>query len=120
MAAQKKNNKVLIYLGIGVGVLLILAIIGKKQGWIGKDEGTKITTALVEKRTLIETVSANGRVQPEKEVKISSDVSGEIMELYVHEGDSVVAGKLLARIDPELYQSSLDRSEASLNNTKAS
>ena len=120
MAAQKKNNKLLIYLGIGVGVLLILAIVGKKQGWIGKDEGTKITTALVEKRTLIETVSANGRVQPEKEVKISSDVSGEIMELYVHEGDSVVAGKLLARIDPELYQSSLDRSEASLNNTKAS
>ncbi|MFY8108519.1 MAG: efflux RND transporter periplasmic adaptor subunit [Bacteroidia bacterium] len=118
--AQKKNNKILIYLGIGVAVLLILAIVGKKQGWIGKQEGTKITTAIVEKHTLIETVSANGRVQPEKEVKISSDVSGEIMELYVHEGDSVVAGKLLARIDPELYQSSLDRSEASLNNTKAS
>lgn len=118
--AQKKNNKILIYSGIGVAVLLILAIVGKKQGWIGKQEGTKITTAIVEKHTLIETVSANGRVQPEKEVKISSDVSGEIMELYVHEGDSVVAGKLLARIDPELYQSSLDRSEASLNNTKAS
>jgi HlyD family secretion protein len=118
--AQKKNNKILIYLGIGVGVLLIFAIISKKAGWIGKDEGTKITTAIIEKRTLIETVSANGRVQPETEVKISSDVSGEIMELYVHEGDSVIAGKLLARIDPELYQSSLDRSEASLNNTKAS
>ncbi|OYU95457.1 MAG: efflux transporter periplasmic adaptor subunit [Bacteroidetes bacterium B1(2017)] len=116
---KKKNNK-LLFIGIGAVVVLItIAVIGKKAGWIGKPEGTPVTIAKVERKTIIETVSANGRVQPEKEVKISSDVSGEIRELYVKEGDSVVAGKLLARIDPELYQSALDRSEASLNNTKA-
>lgn len=117
--AAKKKNKTLLYLGIGVGVLIIIAVIGKQAGWFGQKEGTKVTMAKVERKTIIETVSANGRIQPEKEVKISSDVSGEIRELYVMEGDSVVAGKLLARIDPELYQSALDRSEASLNNIKA-
>jgi HlyD family secretion protein len=118
MKAQK-SNKTFKYLGIAVGVLLVLAIIGKKAGWIGKVEGTKVLVAKTELKTIVETVSANGRVQPEKEVKISSDVSGEIRELYVKEGDSVVAGQLLARIDPELYQSALDRSDASLNNIRA-
>jgi len=115
----KKKNKTLVYLGIGVGVLLVFAIVAKKAGWIGKTNATKVLSSKAEARAIIETVSANGRVQPEKEVKISSDVSGEIRELYVHEGDSVIAGKLLARIDPELYQSALDRSEASLNNIRA-
>jgi HlyD family secretion protein len=117
---KKKKNNTVKYLIIGVVVLVIVAVIGKNAGWIGKKEGLPVTIAKVERKTIIETVSANGRVQPEKEVKISSDVSGEIRELYVKEGDSVVAGKLMARIDPELYQSALDRSEASLNNTKAS
>ncbi len=116
---MKKKNKTLTYLIIGVVVLIIVAFAGKKAGWFGKPEGASVTTAKVLHKTIIETVSANGRVQPEKEVKISSDVSGEIRELYVKEGDSVVAGKLMARIDPELYQSALDRSEASLNNIKA-
>lgn len=118
MKAQK-SNKTFKYLGIGVLVLLVLAMVGKKAGWIGKVEGTKVLVAKTELKTIVETVSANGRVQPEKEVKISSDVSGEIRELYVKEGDSVVAGQLLARIDPELYQSALDRSDASLNNIRA-
>ncbi|MDZ4667291.1 MAG: efflux RND transporter periplasmic adaptor subunit [bacterium] len=119
MTTVKKKNNTLKYLGIAVGVLIVIAIIGKQAGWIGKKEGTPITVSKVERKTIIESVSANGRVQPEKEIKISSDVSGEIRELYVHEGDSVVAGQLMARIDPELYQSALDRSDASLNNTKA-
>ena len=114
-----KKNKTLTYLIVGVLVLIILAFIGKKAGWFGKPEGAAVTTAKVMRKNIIETVSANGRVQPEKEVKISSDVSGEIRELYVKEGDSVIAGTLMARIDPELYQSALDRSEASLNNNKA-
>ncbi len=118
MKTQKKNNTFK-YLGIAVVVLIIISIIGKKAGWIGKVEGVKVLVAKTELKTIIETVSANGRVQPEKEVKISSDVSGEIRELYIKEGDSVVAGQLLARIDPELYQSALDRSDASLNNIRA-
>jgi len=120
MNQVKKKSNTLKYLIIGVIVLIIVAVIGKQAGWLGKSEGIPVTIAKIERKTIIETVSANGRVQPEKEVKISSDVSGEIRELYVKEGDSVVAGRLMARIDPELYQSALDRSEASLNNTKAS
>jgi HlyD family secretion protein len=115
----QNNNKTFKYLGIAVVILIIIAIVGKKAGWIGKLDGVKVLVAKTELKTIIETVSANGRVQPEKEVKISSDVSGEIRELYVKEGDSVVAGQLLARIDPELYQSALDRSDASLNNIRA-
>ncbi len=115
----QNNNKTFKYLGIAVVMLIIIAFVGKKAGWIGKVDGIKVLVAKTELKTIIETVSANGRVQPEKEVKISSDVSGEIRELYVKEGDSVVTGQLLARIDPELYQSALDRSDASLNNIRA-
>ncbi|MDP3930700.1 MAG: efflux RND transporter periplasmic adaptor subunit [Bacteroidota bacterium] len=107
------------YLLIGVGALIVIAIVGKQAGWIGQKDGISVSVSEVEYRTIVESVSANGRVQPEQEIKISSDVSGEIRALYVKEGDSVIAGTLMARIDPELYQSALDRSEASLNNTRA-
>ncbi len=116
----QKNNKLIWYLGGAVVLLIIFAIVGKSAGWIGKEEGIKVSVAKVERKNIIETVSANGKIQPEVEVKISSDVSGEITEMYVKEGDSVLAGTLLARIDPELYQSSLDRAEANLNSSKAS
>jgi HlyD family secretion protein len=115
----KKSTKWIGYLGGLIGVLIIFIMIGKSMGWIGNPEGIKVSVAKSEKKTITESVSANGKIQPEVEVKISSDVSGEIKELYVKEGDSVRAGKLLARIDPELYQSALDRSEASLNNSRA-
>lgn len=115
-----KKNKWLWY-GVGAIVLLsIIAAVGSRAGWFGKSTGVEVITATVTKRNITETVSANGRVQPETEVKISSDVSGEITALYVKEGDSVVVGQLLAKIDPELIQSALDRSEASLNNSRAS
>ncbi len=115
----KKKNKALKILVIVAVVLIVLAIIGKYAGWIAADEGIKVTTGNVELRTIVESVSANGKIQPETEVKISSDVSGEVKELYVKEGDSVAVGNLLARIDPELYVSALDRSNASLNSAKA-
>lgn len=120
MQTIKKKNNTLKYLLIGVAALVVIAIIGKQAGFIGQKDGISVSVSKVETRTIIETVSANGRVQPEQEIKISSDVSGEIRALYVKEGDSVVVGTLLARIDPELYQSALDRAEASLNNTRAS
>lgn len=115
----KSNNKILWYLGGAALVLIILAVVASKSGWMGKDEGIKVSVSKVELKTIVETVSANGKIQPEVEVKISSDVSGEITELFVKEGDSVRAGTLLARIDPELYESARDRAEASLNNSKA-
>jgi HlyD family secretion protein len=116
---KKKSNKWIWYIAGVVILLIVFAIVGKKAGWIGSEAGTKVSVAKADKKNIIESVSANGKIQPEVEVKISSDVSGEIKELYVKEGDSVLAGKLLARIDPELYQSALDRSEATLNNSRA-
>ncbi len=117
--AAKKKNKLLLYLGIITGVLILFLVIAKSAGWIGKKEGTKVSVAKADLKTIVETVSANGKIQPEVEVKISSDVSGEVKQLFVKEGDSVIAGQLLAVIDQELYQSALDRAEAVLSNSKA-
>ncbi len=80
---------------------------------------TKVTTDTVNTRTIIETVSASGKIQPEIEVKIASDVSGEIVELYVQEGDSVKKGQLLLEINPDVYVSEYERMVASVNQTKA-
>ncbi|MCU0408221.1 MAG: biotin/lipoyl-binding protein [Bacteroidales bacterium] len=85
-----KNNKILKILVPAVVLLLIFAVIGKKQGWFGKALTVKVSVENAEKREIIETVTANGKIQPEKEVKISPEVSGEIVELTVKEGDQVV------------------------------
>jgi HlyD family secretion protein len=116
---KKRSNRLLVISGIAVVVLIIFVVIAKSAGWIGGEEATKVYMVKADVQHITESVSANGKIQPETEVKISSDVSGEIRELYVKEGDSVRAGQLLARIDPELYQSALDRTEAALNNSKA-
>lgn len=73
----------------GLVVVIVGLVVAKKKGWIGQDEGVKVAVEKVEKRTIIETVNASGRIFPEVEVKVSSDVSGEITELMVIEGDSV-------------------------------
>jgi len=112
-----RNHKTLLII---VGVLTIVAlVIAKNQGVLGKKEGTKVTAETVTTRSIIETVSANGKIQPESEVKISPDVSGEVIELYVKEGDQVKAGALLAKIDPKIYTSNYDRILAGLNTQKA-
>src|SRR6478609_120000 len=116
---MKKKNKVLRYLLISVGVLIVFAFIGKKAGWIGQEEKKKVTAEKANKRSIIETVSASGKIQPEVEVKISPDVSGEIVELTVKEGDHVKKGQLLAKILPDIYQSNVDRMVAMLNSSKA-
>ena len=114
-----KNNKKLRNLIIVVVVLIILAIIGKKAGWFGKVELTRVSTEKVMRRTITEVVSASGKIQPEVEVKISADVSGEIVELHVREGDQVSKGQLLAKINPDIYTSMLERMSAALNTAKA-
>lgn len=78
-----------------------------------------VTTEKAQKRSIIETVAANGKIQPEVEVKISPDVSGEIVELLVKEGDQVKKGDLLLKIKPDMYASSVERMIASLNTAKA-
>jgi len=84
-----------------------------------KPQGEKVAVEEVEKRTILEKVSASGKVFPVTEVQISSDVSGEVVELYVEEGDSVVIGQILARIDPDAYQSQVERGVASVNMSKS-
>jgi len=115
MADKKKRNRIIIGL---VVLLVILAAFALYQG-SKKPKGTEVTLAEAEIRTIRETVSASGKIFPETEVKISSDVSGEIVELYVQEGDSVVAGQLLAKINPDTYMSAVQRGEASLSSAKA-
>lgn len=114
-----KNNKILKILLPIVAVLLILAVIGKKQGWFGKAAMVKVAVENIEKRTIIETITANGKIQPEKEVKISPDVSGEIVELTIREGDPVQKGQLLLRIRPDTYISQRDRSLAAISSARA-
>ena len=114
-----KNNKILKILIPVVIVMLIFAVVGKKAGWFGKAVTLKVAVVDVERRTIVETVTANGRIQPEREVKLTPDVSGEIVELTVKEGDRVERGQLLLRIKPDTYISQRDRAIASLNSAKA-
>jgi HlyD family secretion protein len=114
-----KPNKILKILIPVVIVLLIFAVIGKKQGWFGKALSIKVAVENAEKRTIIETITANGKIQPEKEVKISPDVSGEIVELTVKEGYPVEKGQLLLRIKPDIYISQKDRSMAAISSARA-
>ncbi len=117
--AKKKSNRLLIILGAVVVLLILFAVVGKRAGWIGKEKATEVELAQVKQTTIVEKVSASGKIQPEVEVKISPDVSGEIIQLNVQEGDSVVQGQLLLKIRPDNYLSAVDRALASVNNSKA-
>ena len=114
-----KNNKLLKILIPVVIVLIIFAVIGKNQGWFGKAVTVKVAVENAEKRAITETITANGKIQPEMEVKISPDVPGEIVELNVKEGDDVVKGQLLCRIKPDTYISQRDRSLAAISSAQA-
>ncbi len=114
-----KNNKILKYLVPAVIILIIFAVVGKKMGWFGKALTVKVAVEKVESRTITETITANGKIQPEKEVKLTPDVSGEIVELTVKEGDNVQKGQLLLRIKPDVYVSQRDRSLASISSARA-
>jgi HlyD family secretion protein len=114
-----KTKKPLKYGLILVGVLIIFLVVARNAGWVGSQEGVRVSTELVERRNIMEIVTASGKIRPVTEVKISPDVSGEIIQLEIQEGDFVERGQLLARINPDLYESALDRVEASLNTSRA-
>ena len=112
-------SKKLIWIIVGL-VVIIGVIIGlKKAGIIGKEEGIKVTAEAVQRRTIIETVNASGKVYPEIEVKISPDVSGEIVELTVAEGDTVKRGQVLARIYADILNSQRDQVAAGVSQQQA-
>ena len=114
-----KKKTLFIIIGIAI-VLIVVLIAGKKAGWFGKAGNFKqVEITKVEKIDIIETVSATGKIQPEVEVKLSSEVSGEIIELPVVEGQQVKKGDLLVRVNPEIYLSNLERSQAGLQNIRA-
>jgi HlyD family secretion protein len=115
------NNSKRTWMIIGGAVVLIFGglFLAKKMEWIGKVEPTEVEFAKASRSTIIEKVSASGKIQPEVEVKLSPDVSGEIVSLNVAEGDSVVAGQELLKIRPDNYVSLLARAEAQMNATKA-
>lgn len=113
---KKKSGKWIIWALIALLVILIgVAAIKARQ----KPKGEPVETDKVALREIREIVSASGKIFPEKEVKISSDVSGEVVELYVEEGDSVKAGQVLARIDPEAYISAVERANAAVSGSKS-
>lgn len=114
-----KQKKILRILIIVVVVLLVFAIIGKKAGWFGKAATVKVAVEYASRREITENITANGKIQPEKEVKITPDVSGEIVELNVREGDQVQKGALLLRIRPDVYISQRDRSLAAISSARA-
>jgi HlyD family secretion protein len=116
---RRKNTKWMKISGLVIGGLALFIFIASQIGWISSEEPISVKTKLVEKRDIIETVSASGKIQPETEVKISPDVSGEIVSLFVMEGDKVEKGDLLLKIKPDTYQSMLERSQASLNTSKS-
>jgi HlyD family secretion protein len=114
------SRKKLYYLIGGAIALIVVLIALSKMGVIGnKDEGKEVETAAVDEITIVETVSATGKIQPEIEVKISSEVSGEIIDLPVKEGQVVKKGDLLVRINPDLYTSGYNRTISNLSGTKA-
>ena len=114
-------SKKTIFILLGSTIGLILLLVGlKKGGVIGNNDDSKIVElSKVAQTTIVETVSATGKIQPEIEVKISSEVSGEVIALPIKEGQQVKKGDLLVRINPDLYESGVNRSVASMSTTKA-
>jgi HlyD family secretion protein len=116
MTRKISKKKIWIIIAIvAVVAIIVVAAVLKGKG----TEGIKVATEKVSKRTIIQTVSSNGKIQPEKDIKISPYISGEVVELYVKEGNQVHKGDLLAKIDPEIYISQFDQSEAAVNTQKA-
>ncbi|SHI81573.1 efflux RND transporter periplasmic adaptor subunit [Aquimarina spongiae] len=114
------SRKTLLFILGGVLFLIIMLVVGKKAGWFGKDGNFKeVSVAKIERIDIVETVAATGKIQPEVEVKLSSEVSGEIIDLPIKEGQQVQKGDLLVRINPDIIQAGLNRSQAALQNVRA-
>ncbi len=113
--AAKKKNRILLYLGGAVVLLIVIAIVFKKN----TSHGLKVETSRVTKRTIMQKVSASGKIYPEVEVIIIPEISGEITKLYVEEGDTVKKGSVLVDINPDIYQDAVERAHATVLSAQA-
>lgn len=114
------KNKTLRIVLIVTALLIVLLVVAKKSGWIGKESTTEVEVAESFRTDIIEIVTASGKIQPELEVKISPEVSGEIVALDIQEGDAVTEGQLLLRINPDIYEAAVNRTQAAVNSTRSS
>ncbi len=112
-----KSRKKILWYVIGAVALLVIIILAVKKG--RSSEAKKVAVEKVVRRNIVETVSANGKIQPAKDVKISPYISGEVVALYVKEGDFVKKGEKLAKIDPKIYISSYQQAEAAVKTAEA-
>lgn len=112
-------NKTLKIALIIIVPLIIILVVARKQGWLGNEEGTAVELTEAKLSTITESVIASGKIQPEIEVNISPEVSGEIIELPVKEGSEVKKGDLLVRINPDLFMAAVNRTKAAVNTAKA-
>ena len=120
MAKQKqKSNKVIYWLIGSLLAIIVVLVVARSAGWIGKPKDIEVELAKVKRVTIVEKVSASGTVQPVTEVKIAPEVSGEIIDLLVEEGDPVERGQLLVKIRPDTWESQLQRARASLSQQRA-
>lgn len=112
-------NKKLIWILVGLAAVIVLLVGLKKAGVIGKEQGEEVTSEKVQLRTITESVNASGKIYPEVEVKVSPDISGEVVNLLVEEGDKVTKGQVLAKIYADIYASQKDQVTASVNQFQA-
>jgi HlyD family secretion protein len=112
-------SKKLKWIIVSLITVIILLIVLKKMGVLGKEEGMKVSVEKVMKRTITETVTASGKISPEVEVKVSPDISGEIVDLTVEEGDTVRRGQVVAKIYADIYASQRDQAAAGVDQSKA-
>ena len=117
--AYKNKNNLLRKLSISLFVISIVLFALSKFGIISSKKSVPVNQSVVSLNDIVETISATGKIQPQTEIKISADVSGEIVELFVKEGDYVIKGDLLLKIKSDIYLSILERAEASLNSSLA-
>ena len=115
---RKRKSRRKLYFGLGVGGLILLLIIGSIIS-AKREQPVPITTEKAARRTIVETVSATGKIQPETEVKISPEVAGEIIELPVEDGKEVKKGDMLVKIRPDSYKALLEQQQAAISTAKA-
>ena len=114
---MKLNLKIVIPIAV---VVIGALVVAKKKGWIGGGADTvTVETGYAHRRTVVESVTASGKIQPEVEVKMSPEVSGEIIEVNVVDGQQVSEGDVLVKINPDLYESAITRARAAVNSAKA-